>query len=64
MCSTGPTNGTDVTATIDRLNAATASLDPPLAALDLATLRTNAEDLVRRAEGPGERMARPHGFDA
>ncbi|AVP67958.1 amino acid deaminase/aldolase [Prescottella equi] len=46
-----------MTATIDRLNAATASLDPPLAALDLATLRTNAEDLVRRAEGTPVRVA-------
>ncbi len=53
----GTDDGTDVTATIDRLNAATASLDPPLAALDLATLRTNAEDLVRRAEGTPVRVA-------
>ncbi|MDN2502471.1 amino acid deaminase/aldolase, partial [Nocardia nova] len=31
------------------LHAATADLDPPLAALDLSALRANAADLVRRA---------------
>ncbi|RVW02753.1 amino acid deaminase/aldolase [Rhodococcus xishaensis] len=46
-----------MTATIDRLTAATAQLDPPLAALDLTTLRTNASDLVRRANGTPVRVA-------
>ncbi|WP_425394582.1 alanine racemase [Aldersonia kunmingensis] len=36
---------------IERLTRATADLDPPLAAVDLPTLRANAEDLIRRA-GP------------
>lgn len=46
-----------MTATIDRLIAATAHLDPPLAALDLTTLHANAADLVRRAEGTPVRVA-------
>ncbi len=39
------------------LSAATADLDPPLAALDLAALHANADDLVRRAGGPPVRVA-------
>lgn len=39
------------------LTAATADLDPPLAALDLAALRANASDLVRRAGGTPVRVA-------
>jgi D-serine deaminase-like pyridoxal phosphate-dependent protein len=39
------------------LTAATAHLDPPLAALDLAALRSNAGDLVRRAGGTPVRVA-------
>ncbi|WP_411157219.1 amino acid deaminase/aldolase [Nocardia terpenica] len=39
------------------LHAATADLDPPLAALDLAALRANAADLVRRARGVPIRVA-------
>ncbi len=39
------------------LTAATAHLDPPLAALDLAALRANAADLVRRAGGKPVRVA-------
>ncbi|WP_228824256.1 alanine racemase [Nocardia blacklockiae] len=39
------------------LQAATADLDPPLAALDLAALRANAADLVRRARGVPIRVA-------
>src|SRR3954447_4617091 len=39
------------------LTAATADLDPPLAALDLAALRANAADLVRRAGGTPVRVA-------
>ncbi|QIS05954.1 amino acid deaminase/aldolase [Nocardia brasiliensis] len=40
-----------------RLHAATAELDPPLAALDLATLRANAAGLVQRARGVPIRVA-------
>ncbi|MGW4841092.1 amino acid deaminase/aldolase [Nocardia brasiliensis] len=40
-----------------RLHAATAELDPPLAALDLATLRANATALVQRARGVPIRVA-------
>ncbi|MEV5650373.1 amino acid deaminase/aldolase [Nocardia sp. NPDC052254] len=39
------------------LHAATADLDPPLAALDLGALRANAADLVRRARGVPIRVA-------
>jgi D-serine deaminase-like pyridoxal phosphate-dependent protein len=39
------------------LTAATADLDPPLAALDLAALDTNAADIVRRAGGKPVRIA-------
>ncbi|HEV7205929.1 MAG TPA: alanine racemase, partial [Jatrophihabitans sp.] len=39
------------------LTAATADLDAPLAALDLAALRANAADLVRRAGGTPVRVA-------
>ncbi|MBB5912402.1 D-serine deaminase-like pyridoxal phosphate-dependent protein [Nocardia transvalensis] len=39
------------------LHSATADLDPPLAALDLAALRANAADLVRRARGVPIRVA-------
>jgi D-serine deaminase-like pyridoxal phosphate-dependent protein len=43
--------------TLDQLTAATAELDPPLAALDAAALRANADDLVRRAGGTPVRVA-------
>ncbi|WP_019929223.1 amino acid deaminase/aldolase [Nocardia sp. BMG111209] len=43
--------------TIAGLHAATADLDPPLAALDLTALRANAADLVRRARGVPIRVA-------
>lgn len=43
--------------TLDRLTAATQTFDPPLAALDLTTLRANAADLVRRAGGTPVRVA-------
>ena len=39
------------------LTAATAHLDPPLAALDVKALRANAGDLVRRAGGKPVRVA-------
>ncbi|MFE7720632.1 amino acid deaminase/aldolase [Nocardia rhizosphaerihabitans] len=39
------------------LHAATAELDPPLAALDLTALDANAADLVRRANGVAVRVA-------
>jgi D-serine deaminase-like pyridoxal phosphate-dependent protein len=42
---------------IGRLTAACAELDPPLAALDLAALRRNADRLVRRAGGSSIRVA-------
>jgi D-serine deaminase-like pyridoxal phosphate-dependent protein len=42
---------------LDALTAATAHLDPPLAALDLPALRANAADLVRRAAGTPVRVA-------
>ncbi|SUA73045.1 Predicted amino acid aldolase or racemase [Nocardia otitidiscaviarum] len=42
---------------ISGLHAATADLDPPLAAVDLAALRANANDLVRRANGVPIRVA-------
>jgi D-serine deaminase-like pyridoxal phosphate-dependent protein len=41
----------------DRLDRATASLDPPLAVLDLDALDANAHDLVRRAAGKPIRVA-------
>jgi D-serine deaminase-like pyridoxal phosphate-dependent protein len=42
---------------LDALTAATAHLDAPLAALDVAALRLNAADLVRRAGGTPIRVA-------
>jgi D-serine deaminase-like pyridoxal phosphate-dependent protein len=42
---------------LDVLSAATAHLDPPLAALDHAALHLNAADLVRRAGGTPVRVA-------
>jgi D-serine deaminase-like pyridoxal phosphate-dependent protein len=42
---------------LDALSRATAALDPPLAALDLAAFRQNAADLVRRAGGKPVRVA-------
>ena len=42
---------------LEALTAATANLDPPLAALDAAALRANADDLVRRAGGKPVRIA-------
>lgn len=44
-------------AALDRLSAATAALDPPFAAVDLPTLRGNAQDLLRRAGGTPVRIA-------
>lgn len=45
------------TSPIAPLYAATADLDPPLAAVDLTALRANAADLVRRAAGRPIRVA-------
>ncbi|MEU4316594.1 alanine racemase [Nocardia sp. NPDC024068] len=45
------------TSPIAPLHAATADLDPPLAAVDMATLRANAADLVRRSGGRPIRVA-------
>lgn len=49
--------GVSETSPIPGLHAATADLDPPLAALDLTALRANAADLVRRAAGTPIRVA-------
>ncbi|MBF6355232.1 amino acid deaminase/aldolase [Nocardia higoensis] len=49
--------GVSETSPIPGLHAATADLDPPLAALDLTALRANAVDLVRRAAGTPIRVA-------
>ena len=43
--------------TSDRLDAATADLDPPFAVLDLDALDANADDLLRRAGGRPVRVA-------
>lgn len=42
---------------LDRLNHATGQLDPPLAVVDLAALRYNAGELVKRAGGKRIRVA-------
>ena len=44
-------------AELDRLDAATAGLDPPFAVVDLAAFDANAEDLLRRAGGTPVRLA-------
>ncbi|MFI5719996.1 amino acid deaminase/aldolase [Nocardia sp. NPDC051750] len=49
--------GVSATSPIASLEAATADLEPPLAAVDLDTLRANAADLVRRAAGRPLRVA-------
>jgi D-serine deaminase-like pyridoxal phosphate-dependent protein len=41
----------------ERLDRATADLDPPVAVIDLAALRQNADDLLRRAAGKPIRLA-------
>jgi D-serine deaminase-like pyridoxal phosphate-dependent protein len=41
----------------DRLNSATAHLEPPFAVVDLEALDANAADLLRRAGGKGVRLA-------
>jgi D-serine deaminase-like pyridoxal phosphate-dependent protein len=42
---------------LDRYNAATAHLEPPLAIVDLAALRENAAAMVARAGGKPIRLA-------
>ncbi|HEX7291764.1 MAG TPA: amino acid deaminase/aldolase [Conexibacter sp.] len=42
---------------LDRLNRATAALEPPFAVVDLDAYRTNARDLLRRAGGRPIRLA-------
>ncbi|GAA3836225.1 alanine racemase [Nocardioides panacisoli] len=49
--------GTRVRATFDELTAATEALEPPYGVLDVAALRANAADLVRRAGGKPIRVA-------
>jgi D-serine deaminase-like pyridoxal phosphate-dependent protein len=44
-------------ADLERLNRATADLDPPFAVVDLDALRCNARDLLRRAAGTPIRLA-------
>ena len=44
-------------ADLQRYNAATAHLEPPFAVVDLAALRANAADMVRRAAGKPIRLA-------
>ena len=54
-----PDPGTQVDPAADqeRLDRATADLDPPFAVVDLAAFRRNAEDLRRRAAGTPIRVA-------
>ena len=49
--------GTAVRATFEELAAATQALEPPYGVLDVAALRANAADLVRRAGGKPIRVA-------
>ncbi len=42
---------------LDRLDRATASLDPPFACVDLGAFRANAQDLLQRAAGTPIRLA-------
>ncbi len=42
---------------LERLDAATAHLEPPFAVVDLAALRANAASMVRRAAGKPIRLA-------
>ena len=44
-------------AELERLDRATADLDPPFACVDLPALRANARDLLRRAEPLAIRLA-------
>ena len=52
-----PSGGPPGQADLTRYNAATASLEPPFAVVDLAALRANAADMTRRAGGKPIRLA-------
>ena len=52
-----PSGGPPGQADLARYNAATASLEPPFAVVDLAALRANAADMTRRAAGKPIRLA-------
>ena len=49
--------GSSGAADLARYNAATASLEPPLAVIDLEALRANAAGMIRRAAGKPIRLA-------
>ncbi|WP_040337115.1 amino acid deaminase/aldolase [Candidatus Blastococcus massiliensis] len=55
--TSGPSSPSATDARRDRLDRATAHLDPPLAVLDLDALDANADDLLRRAAGTPIRVA-------
>ena len=57
MSPSGRPGGPQGPADLDRYNAATASLEPPFAVVDLAALRANAADMTRRAAGKPIRLA-------
>ena len=57
MTSAAASSPDDAARARDRLDRATASLDPPLAVLDLDALDANAGDLARRAAGKPIRVA-------
>src|SRR5580698_7119934 len=52
-----PSGGPPGQADLTRYNAATASLEPPFAVVDLAALRANAADMTRRAAAKPIRLA-------
>ncbi len=52
----GP-SGQGGAADLERYNAATAHLEPPFAVVDMAALRANAADMIRRAAGTPIRLA-------
>ena len=55
--SVRPRDGCSQTADRERLDAATAALDPPFAVVDLDAFDANAADLLRRAGGKPVRLA-------
>jgi D-serine deaminase-like pyridoxal phosphate-dependent protein len=57
ICHHGRMAGNDAHDVRARYDAATAELDPPLAIIDMAAFRANADDLVRRAGGTPVRVA-------
>jgi D-serine deaminase-like pyridoxal phosphate-dependent protein len=57
VSATAPPGSDSSDADLRRLDAATAGLDPPFAVIDVAALRANADDMVRRASGKPIRLA-------